>query len=189
MPTESEEELITAAKNNKQDFIKLYDRYFDPIYKFLLTRVTNLDLAEDLTSETFFLALENIDRYQYTGKPFSAWLYRIAINEMNRYFRRHKKEKQIMEAAWPEIFNNPESADTQLKENENQLNHLNNLKELNTAFKRLKPDDQNLLSLRYFQDLSYQEISNALNLSLSNVGVKLNRALKRLSQLSNASLS
>ena len=66
---ELEAQLIEAAQNDKREFCKLYDKYFGKIYAFLLTRVADAQLAEDLTAETFYKALENIDKYKWTGKP------------------------------------------------------------------------------------------------------------------------
>lgn len=181
--TAQEKEQIEAAQKDKREFVHLYDAHFEAIHHFLLSRVADRQLAEDLTSDTFMIALENIEKYRYEGKPFRAWLYRIAINEINQHFRKAKREREAMVREWHEVGEKFDGADVEVKENESKEEQLTHLKQLNEAFHLLKPDEQDVLSLRYFQDLSYNEMADALNTNVNNVGVKLNRALKRLSQL------
>lgn len=187
--TASEKELIEAAKQDKRAFAKLYDLHFQPIYHFLLSRVADGQLAEDITSDTFMIAMEKIDSYNYTGKPFRAWIYRIAINELNQHYRKKKREHAAVIREWHEVGEAFEGVDVDVKEKESAAETLKNVKQLNDAFHLLKHDEQDLLSLRYFQDMSYNEIAEALNTTVNNVGVKLNRAVNRLSQLCNFELS
>lgn len=184
-----EKELIESAKADKSEFIKLYDLHFEAIYKFLLSRVADVALAEDLTSDTFSIALEKIDSFKWTGAPFRSWLYQIAVNEMNQHFRRNKKEQKILEKEWQKVNESFSYADAELREEEDKEEHLNNLKTLNIALRNLKQEDQNLLTLRFFEDLSYQEIADILKITVNNVGVKLKRAQERLSKQCNFSIS
>ncbi|EKD93596.1 MAG: RNA polymerase, sigma-E factor [uncultured bacterium] len=183
MIPEQEQVAIDAAKENKCAFITLYDQNFHCIYGFLLARGLNRETAEDLTSETFSLALKNIDRYVYTGKPFKAWLYRIAINEMNKHFKRQQRDKKILIMEKNHSEMTTEAADQELKRKEEEFVHGKNRAVLQDALKHLKPKEQDLISLRYFEDLSYKEIGDIMGMRLSHVGVKLNRTLKRLSKL------
>ncbi|MBU1018982.1 MAG: sigma-70 family RNA polymerase sigma factor [Patescibacteria group bacterium] len=182
---DSEQQLIEAAKSDKTEFVKLYDKYFDQIYKYMLTRVADVQLAEDLTSQTFLIALEKIDGYKWTGKPFSAWLYRVAINEMNQHYRKAKKNREVAMREWQEAGEKFDPADTNLKESENREEETANLRVLNQAIQKLKPGDQDILSLKFFENLSYKEIAGTLGISVSNVGVKLNRATDRLAKICN----
>jgi len=178
-----EKALIEAAQKDKREFIQLYDLHFDRIFKYFMSRVTDQALAEDLTSETFSIALQNIDKYSYTGKPFCAWLFRIAINEMNKHFRKNKRDYKMMVTEWHEMGDRFEAADAGLKKSEEDGIHLENIKGINGALRQLKSTEQDLISLRYFEDLSYKEIAEVMDISVSNVGVKINRALKRLTKL------
>jgi len=182
---ESDQQLVAAAKRDKTQFVNLYDKYFDQIYKYMLTRVSDVQLAEDLTSQTFLIALEKIDTYEYMGKPFSAWLYRISINEMNLYFRKSKKEQDVSIKNWHETESGFEPADAGLKGSENEIDHLEKLKVLNSAMRQMEEDDQDILSLKYFEELSYQEIADVLGITVSNVGAKLNRATAKLAKACN----
>ena len=108
---------------------------------------------------------------------------------MNMHFRKTKKEKEAMGQRWHEVSEQFEPTDLPLKEAENGQEQLKNLKKMNEALQSLKPAEQDLISLKYFEGMSYKEIAEVLNLSVNNVGVKLNRATARLSQLCNFSTS
>jgi len=176
----SDEQLVAAAKADKTEFVRLYDKYFNQIYRFILTRVADVQLAEDITSDTFLIAIEKIDSYTWMGKPFSAWLYRIAINEVNQHYKKSKHEFEASVAKWHEVSEKFDAPDHELKENEDEKQNLSNLKLLNESFHKLSEDDKDILSLKYFENLSYQEIADALGITVTNVGVKLNRATERL---------
>ncbi len=180
---ENEAALITAAQQDKRAFVDLYDLHFDSIYRFFLSRVSDSALAEDLTSETFMKALEKIGSYKYTGKPFSAWLYRIAINEMYQHFRKNKIEQKMLNAQWNETELSIHGADFDFKEEQDEKEMKEKLKHVHNVLLTMKQDDQDILSLRYFNDLSYKDIADTLDINVSNVGVRINRALERLSKL------
>ena len=85
-----EAELIERARRDLREFAVLYERHVDRIYRFVYRRVQNGGVAEEITSEVFTKALHAMPRYQYTGSPFAAWLYRIAANtiaDRGRNFR------------------------------------------------------------------------------------------------------
>ncbi len=84
---DDERELVERAKYEPPAFGELYDRYFLQIYKFVYSRVHDQAIAEDVTSDVFLKALRGIGRYQDTGRPFSAWLYQIAVNAVADRFR------------------------------------------------------------------------------------------------------
>lgn len=175
-----DEQLVAAAKADKTEFVRLYDKYFERIHGFILTRVADKKLAEDLTSDTFLIAIEKIDAYTWMGKPFSAWLYRVAINEINRHYKKYKHESEASVAKWHDVSEKFEAPDYELKEGEEAKENLANLKLLNESFHKLSEGDKDILSLKYFENLSYQEIADTLGITVTNVGVKLNRAIERL---------
>lgn len=82
-----EDRLVERAKTDPEAFGTLYDRYFARIYRFAYSRVHDREAAEDVTSDVFCKALGAIGRYQPSGRPFSAWLYRIAIHAINDHYR------------------------------------------------------------------------------------------------------
>jgi len=88
VPSRADEvDLVNRAKKDPNAFGELYDRHFHQIYRFVYSRVREQATAEDVTSEVFIKALRGIGRYQDTGRPFSAWLYQIAVNAVNDRYR------------------------------------------------------------------------------------------------------
>src|SRR3990172_5386523 len=73
----AERRLIEASQRDRNRFGQLYERYFDRVYAFAITRTRDRTAAEDVTAETFRRALQNLCHFQWTGVPFSAWLLRF----------------------------------------------------------------------------------------------------------------
>src|ERR1700736_3345884 len=109
LPTHADETgLVERAKLDPAAFGELYDRYFSQIYRFVYSRVRDQTAAEDVTSEVFMKALRGIGRYQDTGRPFSAWLYQIAVNAVNDRYRASRtfediEEQRDLAAAGPSL--------------------------------------------------------------------------------------
>ena len=83
----SEKDLVERAKKDSEAFGILYDTYLNQIYAFILKRVSNVELAEDIASLTFEKALRKLDTFKWQDVSFSAWLYRIATNNVVDYYR------------------------------------------------------------------------------------------------------
>jgi RNA polymerase sigma-70 factor, ECF subfamily len=95
LPRAYEDELVERAKTDAEAFGELYDHYFTQIYRFTYSRLRDQEVAEDVTSEVFFKALRAIGRYKPSGHPFSSWLYQIASNAINDYYRSRKPTDDI----------------------------------------------------------------------------------------------
>jgi len=98
-----EKEIIQRAKRDPQAFGLLFDKYYQPIFGYILRRTANVALAQDLTSQTFLKALKKLKRFKWRNVPFSAWLFRIATNEVNAFYRYQKRHKKILIEDLPEI--------------------------------------------------------------------------------------
>ena len=95
--TAGERLLVEAAQADLSKFDVLYELHFDRVYFFIVRRVHDRTIAEDLTSEVFHKALANLPNYQWRGTPFSAWLFRIASNAIVDHFKRSDRERQADE--------------------------------------------------------------------------------------------
>jgi RNA polymerase sigma-70 factor (ECF subfamily) len=84
-------EFIQKAKENKQFFGFLYEKYYEQIFVFIFKKLQDEDITGEVCSLTFLKAMSNLEKYEDRGFPFSSWLYRIASNEVNQYFRKNKK--------------------------------------------------------------------------------------------------
>jgi len=168
---EQEEVLVQAAQSNEAAFGKLYDRYFEGIFGFIYRRTDDEETAGDLTSQVFLKALQNLKKYEFRGLPFSAWLYRIAANEVNKFYR--KKKKKI-------VFSLEEERVIDLIENDDNDHKEEHLSLLITCMNEMKTDVVEVLELRFFEEKSFKEIAYILDISESGAKMRTYRALEKL---------
>lgn len=165
---------VNAAKENPHHFNVLYEKYFKSIYVFVYRRTGNQDISADITSLVFLKALMNIKNYEYKGVPFSGWLFRIAFNEVNMYFRKTKTQR-IVSIEQSGIFQIAQ--ETEMSDNTEAINQMTN------ALKRLDTDDIQLIELRYFEKHSFSEIGEIIGITENNAKVKVYRIIDKLKKL------
>jgi RNA polymerase sigma-70 factor (ECF subfamily) len=177
---EIKQAIKKAKENNQIAFNFLLDKYWNDVYGFQLKRTENENDAEDITIQTFSRAFDKITTFDEKYK-FKTWLITISKNIHIDFLRmkktsisneRHEDEDNRVRAI---IDESPTPEDKIITEQ--------NLAKLLRDIKKLKPHYQDVINLRYFQELSYQEISNTLNEPMSNVKVKLLRAKKLLAEI------
>lgn len=170
---ESEEELVERAKEDAAAFGTLYERYVDRIYRYIFYRTGSHHDAEDLTARTFFRALHNIPRYTQRGVPFSAWLYRIAHNLVANWHRDNKSRQWISldQVVLESKKNNPPEHHLEKREREEALR---------LAMRRLSPDRQELLILKFAEGLSNEEIGKIMSKSEGAIKSLYHRVLVSL---------
>ncbi len=171
---EQEKELTEKAKTDWSAFEVLYNAYSEEIHYYLMKRLGSKELAEDITSETFTKALENIKKFKWKGVPFRAWLYRIAINCANQNYHKSNKEVPIDIDFLAQI-----KGDDGAKIGEDMDKNAEKEK-LKNALAKLKQKERTIIELRYFQELSYEEIAQAMNMTVTLIGVRIHRILKKL---------
>ncbi|WP_306353073.1 RNA polymerase sigma factor [Flavobacterium sp. '19STA2R22 D10 B1'] len=172
---------IEKAKNGDQvAFTALLDHYWNEVYGFMLKRTENETDAEDITIETFAKAFDKIITYN-PEFAFNTWLIAIAKN-VHIDLLRKKKSSLFVEITDEENNIAYTVADT-TPTAEDELITEQNLSQLLQYIKELKPPYQEIINLRYFQELSYQEIAQELDEPLSNVKIKLLRAKKLLASI------
>ncbi len=93
----NEDILVKRSQSDSEAFKPLYEKYFKKIFLFIFHRTGDKELTGDLTQQVFLKALKGISKFQLRGLPFSAWLYRIAINECNDFFRKSKRARVILD--------------------------------------------------------------------------------------------
>jgi RNA polymerase sigma factor (sigma-70 family) len=169
------------SNNNQAAFSSIIDLYWDTIYFLLLKMAGNREDAEDLTIETFGKAFANLS--QYTPEyAFSTWLFRIASNHCIDFIR--KKKKNVLKNEGNEDVEKADTAESLSGEEgwEPEESMIRNQKILvvRQVVQRLKPRYQSLIQLRYFEELSYEEISRKLDLPLGTVKAQLFRARELL---------
>ncbi len=177
-------EIIQAIKKAKQNnqlaFNYLLDTFWNDVYGFQLKRTENENDAEDITIQTFSRAFNKIHSYNENYK-FKTWLITISKNIHVDFLRKKKTSisHEESDGSKDHFYDVIDESPTQ----EDRIITEQNLAKLLRDIKKLKPRYQEVINLRYFQELSYLEISNQLNEPMSNVKVKLLRAKKLLAEI------
>jgi RNA polymerase sigma-70 factor (ECF subfamily) len=171
--------LIDHAVNDgdEQSFAELMDRYKRPVYHMILKMVRNIDDAEDLTMEAFAKAFKNLHKFKkdYT---FSTWLFRIATNNAIDFIRKKKLDTFSLNTSFKDDGGEPVNIDVEDNNLNPQEETIKDQKiELVQMFvTKLPPKYQRLVRLRYFDELSYDEIAKTLDAPLGTVKAQLHRA-------------
>jgi len=166
-----EETEIVLAQQDPAQFRPLYNRYYQPIFIFILKRVESEALAADICSEVFLKALTNLPKYEMRGFPFSSWLYRIASNEINTFYRKQKKNRvvSITDAGIHSLFE-------ELDEGEAQ----ENLLMLKKIMGELDETSIQLIELRFFEKRSFKEMGEILEITENNAKIRTYRLLAKM---------
>jgi RNA polymerase sigma-70 factor (ECF subfamily) len=143
---------------------------------FIYRRADDEDLTSDLTSQVFLKAILNIGKYEFKGVPFSAWLYRIATNEVNQHFRKNSSSRSVsMEDAGLE----------RLKQELPEWNEEDEEKEkiLMIGIQHLSQEDLQFIEMRFFEDRSFKEMGHIFNITENNAKVKTYRILDKVRKI------
>lgn len=167
---------VRKAQEHPHDFAPIYNKYYDEIFVYISRRVENLDFVAELTSKTFTSCLSNLPKFKYMGVPFSAWLYKIAINEVRQFFRTRKNHPRTVCLSDKDFL-----AITQetVEASKYDLAHELVPKLLST----LSEKDLECIEMRFFEKKSFKEIGFALGLTEVNAKVRTYRILKKLKKI------
>lgn len=171
MDLHKETEWIRKAQNDPSAFSVLYEANFKKIFVFVHKRVRDKDTAGDIVQQVFLKAMLNIGRYKFQGYPFSAWLYRIAYNEMNML---HRKSSKFVEVALQESDAQEIMSEIKGKYSEE------NCEKVLQALTVLETDLSSLIELRFMQHLSFQEIGAILHVEEATAKMRVYRAIEKL---------
>lgn len=169
---EDKELMKQCQSGNLAIFWELYDRYVDRIYKFIYLKTSSREIAEDITSEVFFKAMNSIGSFRIAQEEtsFKSWIYTIANNKVIDFYRTQKQVSDI-EDCYDLWIHSDFSWDIDNKDTVNKV-----LAFLDT----LKADQKEIILLRIWEDLSYKEISEITWKSLDNCKQIVSRNLKNI---------
>lgn len=162
-----------AALGDEEAFGHVYDAFADAIYRFIKFKVTEPEQAEDLLQDVFVKAWQGIPKLNLTDLNFSAWLYTVAGNTVNDYFRRMYRRPQTVSLSQDFEITSPHdtSRSTEAAINTNQVH---------AALEKLPPDYKQVLELRFIQEFSVEETARILHKTNVSTRVLQYRALKKL---------
>lgn len=159
-----------CQQGQTEEFGKLYDRYIKKIYNFIFFKTFHKEIAQDLTSQTFFKALEKIDTFDATKGEFSSWLFRIAQNLVIDNFRREKPQIDISE-----MFSLAGKESISQQTDNAQL-----LEKIENYLKTLEKHQREIVIMRVWDGLSYGQISEILGRTEASCKMMFSRTMSKL---------
>jgi RNA polymerase sigma-70 factor, ECF subfamily len=188
MTIEEEKHLLQEIKGDLRKFGVLFDFYYNSIFSYIFRRVADYDTSRDIASETFLKAYLNIQSFVWKKISISSWLYRIATNEINLYFRTNRRYTTSFDhLSRYNRINIPVKEDypdeKELLEKELELNH--EFLKVRQCLAKLNLKYHEVLSLRYFEKKSIVEIAEILNKKEGTVKSLLSRGTEKLRILMN----
>lgn len=171
---DSEEKLISLAKDGDSSaFGVLYDHYLPRIYRFVYVKVASREDAEDISHQVFLNAWQNMPKYKHKGFPFSSWLYEISRNQVIDYYRT-RKESVSVDDIDPDSVSEEAHGET--------LNVELDLERVMKKLRTMKPEYQDVLILRFVEDMSLKEVAGALNKTEGAIKLLQHRAIATLKE-------
>ena len=180
MNLKEEKELVKKAQKDSEAFAKLYNEHYSRIFGYALKRVANLEIAQDITSETFFKALKKLWQFRWRNISFSAWLYKIVNNEIANYFRKNKYKVSLEKIPEPVAVSNPFD---EIIEAEQELKKHQDFLMLQEKISKLPINYQEVISLRFFEKKKIREIAEILGKKEGTIKSLLSRGLEKLRKL------
>ncbi len=167
-----DQQLVAAYRGGDQAaFGVLYDRYLDKIYRFIFYKTFDTPTAEDLTSSTFFKALNKISTLDLSRGTFSAWIYSIARNTVIDHYR----SRHMAAATGEDVFDLSEENRT-----EETLDAKESLAAVHEYLKTLSPLQREIVTLRLWEERSYADIAAIVGGTESSVKMAFSRTIRKL---------
>lgn len=173
------DQLVDRARTDRQAFAALYDRYFPLVHRYCRRRLSHCAAADDVASEAFLQAARGMPAFPgTTDEAFRRWVYRIATNAIHAHQRRESRRGRLLrQASDLGRWNRPDAA--------SESNHREHpqWEAVEHALATLKERERTVLTLRYLEGLSYDDVARILNIRPATLRVVVNRALKNLRAL------
>ncbi|WP_053954979.1 sigma-70 family RNA polymerase sigma factor [Inediibacterium massiliense] len=157
----------------EKELADIFEAYYKRVYNYIYYRVHCPHTTEDLTSQVFEKVMLKINTYSQSESPFEVWLFAIAKNVINDYFRSIKKRKLFSLDGIKELISGEKTPERMvlIEETNDELFKILNL---------LSPRERNIVALKFGGNLKNKEIANILDITENNVGIILYRTMKKL---------
>jgi len=154
---QDEESIIRRAQQHDQMALtQIYEENFDKIYRYVVLKIGDRTEAEDITQQVFINAIKSISSFKWKGVPFSAWLFRIAHNQIVDYFR--KKSKRVTVPLDESIRDKDDNPGILLEKNMD-------IEQMVTATRRLTGAQREVISLRFAGELAISQVAKIMGKS------------------------
>lgn len=171
----NEGQIIEEAKKDPGRFGILYEKYYRQIFVFVFRRTGDEDIAGDIVSDAFLKAMVALPKFEFKGLPFSAWMFRIALNEVNMYYRKSSRERVVS----IDQTNIGEMIAEAGGEKESEENRQLVMKLLST----LAPEEMQIMELRFFEKRAFAEVGEILGMTENNAKVRTYRIIDKLKKV------
>lgn len=168
--------LAVAAISDAESFTELYEHFFPRVYKFILSKTTNADVADEIISRTFLKVYEHLKEYNPQKAAFSTWIFQIALNEMKMFWRKNNYLGEH-EETWDENFN---PAANEYEEPEQKILQAETENKIRTALEKLPERERKIIEMTYWLNYPPRKIAEILDLKPNTVSVILKRAKETL---------
>ena len=166
-----DDDLVLEARTQAHALGRLYELYYERIFRFCVHRLFNKEIAEDVTSTVFLEVARGIRIFKgRTVQDFRNWLYAIAANQANAYIRKTSRRKKLLKEA-ADLISAAKGTDKSSEPDWPRIYE---------AILKLKPQHQTIVTLRFFENLKYEQLAKILNVKEATVRVTLHRILNEL---------
>ncbi len=177
------DDLVVLAKTQAGALGQLYELYYDRIFRFCVHRLFNRTTAEDVTSSVFLTVARTMRDFKgRTEQDFRSWIYTIAANQANAHIRKTMRRKRLMNNVQGRRSAGEEDSESSTGGEAAQWSRLD-WPTLYAAIQELKPEHQTILTLRFFENMDYDEIGRVVDARPATVRVTLHRTLRRLQEV------
>jgi RNA polymerase sigma factor (sigma-70 family) len=180
----SDKELLDKIRDDPSNFSEVFRLYYKPLFGYIFRRTGDFDDTADITANTFLKAFTAINSFTYRGISVKVWLYRIATNEVNQFFRNRKKADSIFEKLGDNseyinlLSHDKEELEAELQKHQQFLLVMESLKALPLKY-------QEVLSFRYFEGKENKEIAEILSMKEGTLKSLISRGLELLREKCN----
>ena len=175
--------LLEKIKKDPKEFGVLFDQYYNKIFGYVLRRTLDYDLASDIVAETFLKAFLKINSFKWKDISISSWLFKIATNEVNYFYRKQKYFPASLDLLLDSSefdVRNRESFEEEKTRIEKELKGHNDFIQVQKMLEQLPVKYQEVIALKYFEEKSIKEISEILGKKEGTVKSLISRGLKKL---------
>jgi len=179
----NEEKLLKEIENDPQKFGEIYEAFYKKIFGYVFRRTTNYDAAKDIVAETFLKAYTGIGKFKWRNISVLYWLYRIATNELNKYFNSRKYMPESLSRIHEEYgvdITDYSNAETERIQLEKDLEKHQEFMRINDLIKKLDIKYQDVISLRFYEQKPIKEIAIILGKREGTIKSLLSRGINKL---------
>ena len=170
-----------AQDGDQEAFGQLFDCYHDRIVNYAFRRTLDIDIAQDIASVVFLKVIDGLPTFRWQHEySFSGWIFRICSNEINQYYRKKGRYKHVDDDTFEAVMPDIDRSRTERRSVEQEIDTKHDFVYAMKHIQQLKPKQQDIIHMHFFEQLSSKEIATALRMREGAVRTALHRSLAKL---------